>query len=224
MKQSYYNEVLDLAIKHAGHEILADMVGNETSELSDIKTSGVFDRSISRIISKEKRKQRNSKALRIAAKIAAGFLIVIIISTAVIFSSEALRTEVLNMFINIGEKSADIEFSDIGDVPEAVVLPYYLPAGFTLKESKKEGRYYYTTYENPEGIWIKLNQYPAGTSTKVNSEGIASYVTEIKGCKVYVNEHEVWNTIVFNNDEYVFELKADISISEMLKIVESMLK
>jgi hypothetical protein len=220
--RNYYDDVIDLAIKHAGHDILRE----EKGASGEARFSDGFEKRMKSIIDAEKRKQGASQAMKAAVKIAVALLIVVVISTAVIFSSEALRSRVMNLFYNIGSKSADVEFYEVdgNDIPEGMVIPGYMPQGYKLAEATKLGLIYKSIYENSGGDTISILQKSAGSNLTVNSEDAETYEVEIKNINAFVSEIEGINYIFFSYDSYDYTLFGKIEVSELKGIAESIIE
>jgi hypothetical protein len=186
-----------------------------------------FEKSMVRIIGAEARRHRASKAIKIATRIAAVLLILLFVSTAVIFSSEALRTKVYNMFANIGEDSVDIGSYEVppGGIPEGMIMPRYIPEGFNLKEAKKIVDMKFTSnYYDSYGNRISVKQRKAGASIVIDNDGNA-YETEISGVKAIAAENDDNIIIAFVYKEYAFVLTGygEIELSELIRMAESIL-
>ncbi|MGE5494288.1 MAG: DUF4367 domain-containing protein [Burkholderiales bacterium] len=224
MYRGYYDDLVDVAIKHAGHDILKE--ASMTMDAGEARFSDDFEKRMQKIIGAENRKERRSKALRAAARIAAALLVLVVISTAVIFSSEALRTEVMNMFSSIGRDSADVEFYEVGenDIPAGMIVPRYLPAGYKLVEAEKNGEFFTSRYEDSSGNMLRIMQQSQNTSAIVDSDGKDAYETEIKGEKAFVSENEEGNLIIFNYRSYVFSVLGKTDVSELKKVAESIME
>lgn len=234
MKRSYSDDMLDLAIKHAGHDILAEIAHEMPSDeeiKESIKYSDEFEKRIKKIIGMDFRRRRLSKVIRVVTKVAVIILVFLIVSTAVIFSSEALRIKVMNLFYQTGEKSTEIEITDneeIENILEGLVVPSYIPEGYELEEKNRIGIIYNSIYKNSNNDMIKIEQINGSGNTTADTEKKPSYETEIMGHKIFVteckgSEGKRKNLLVFNNDLFRFSISGNINISELLKIAESML-
>jgi hypothetical protein len=224
MYRGYYDDLVGVAIKHAGHDILKE--ASMTMHAGEARFSEDFEKRMQKIIGAENRKESKSKALRTAARIAAALLVLVVISTAVIFSSEALRTEVMNMFSSIGRDSADVEFYEVdeNDIPAGLIVPRYLPSGYKLVEAEKSGDAFNSMYEDTSGNMLRIVQQSKSTSAVVDSDGIGAYETIIKGEKAFVSENEEGNLIIFNYQSYVFTVLGKTNISELKKVAESIME
>ena len=226
MTQKYRNEIFNIAIKHAGHDILEE-ISEETPVSDGLSFSDKFERKMEEIVRKEARRRRVLSALKITAKVAAVILVVLIVSTGVVFSSEALRLKVMNLFYESDEISTEIDFSGIepGDIPEGMVLPGYMPEGYVLTEVEKtESGLYTSIYTNSSDNIIKIEQGNFVAHFSADNENEDAYQAEFMGTEIYVVEHDEMNMVFFNGNYYSFSIWGNIEISELLAIAESVLK
>jgi hypothetical protein len=225
LAKSYYDDILDLAIKYAGHDILKEETTPQTA--GGERFSDGFEKRMKKIIGAEKRRQSRPKVIRFVTRTAAVIVILLIISTAVIYSSEALRVKFMNMFQSAGSNgSTNVEFFEVdkNNIPVGMVMPKYITDGFKLREDPvKNGRIFTCEFINPDGKTIRIFQSPGGGSATVDSDGIAAYETEIKGRPAFVSYDEKKSIILFNYETYDFALIGQIDISELTKIAESMI-
>ena len=222
MTNKYQDEVICVTVKYAGHEALADAALDCGGV--DAVVSEAFDKKMRALIGRRSAWRGASKALKITARIAAVLAVFIVISTAVIFSSEALRVEVANLFhFNSGENQTSIGFTgaDTQQLAEGIVLPGYLPKGFELVETNKKNLMIKSRYENEAGAFITIEQNVLNSHINANSDSFSE--TEIAGRTVYFLEDDEFNVVIFNNEMNSFILSANIDISELLIIAESML-
>jgi hypothetical protein len=226
VSKSYNEEALNLAIKHAGHDIFKE-IGSEASINPDTEYnfSDEFEKKMQRLIVREKRKRVTGKALKILGRVAAALLILLVVSTVVIFSSEALRLEFINIFFHQEKVSTNIDFSktDTTEIPEGVVVPSYIPEGYRLKEIQNIGEQKTSIYENQSGDLFRINQYKDSASVKIDNEGEKLNEVDLYGTKALVTEGKV-NKIVFSKDKYIFMIEGKIEVSEIIKIAESIIK
>lgn len=222
--QRYNDEMVDIAIKYAGYEMLADAACVSADACSD--TSAQFDSRIEALIRRKTAGRHAKTALKIAARVAAILAIVIVISTAVICSSEALRVQVMNMLYVEKEDFTEIHFSDAQGVqtPEGMVVPEFIPYGFTLIEVQDEGEgiMIMSLYENEAGDMIRIQQLPVSSSIGVDNDN--AYETQIAGRTVYVSESEQENIVVFSNDWNCFIINGMAPVNDLLAMTESMLE
>lgn len=225
MGRYYSEDVLDVAIKHAGRELLLEAAGSVSNE--EARFSAGFEKRMQSVINGEIRKRRTSKALKILSRVAAAMLIVIVVSTAVVFSSEALRAEVFNMFANIGKGSVDIG-AQLGSnsVPEGMAVPGYLPEGFRLTEAEKVGLYTFVSgYKDLSGNMITIKQYKADNlDLGIDNDGKA-YETDISGVKVIAadNIDNIIAAFVYKEYAYTIGTFSEVELSELLKIAQSII-
>lgn len=220
--QNYNDEMIDVAIKYAGHELLADAacIDNWT------EPSALFDSRMRALIRGKAAQCQAKAALKIAARVAAILAIVLIISTAVIYSSEALRVQVMNMFLIEKEGQTEITFSNTDGIesPDGMVEPKFVPVGFELIETQVEGDgiIIMSLYQNEAGGYIRIQQLPLSSSIGVDNEN--AYETEIGGRTAYVSGRGDESTVVFNNDWNCFIITGSAPAEDLIAVAQSMLE
>lgn len=224
MDRGYYDDMISIAIKYAGHDLLKGQTA--VPQDGEARFSENFEKRMKKFIDDERRKRITSRGVRVASRIAAALLVLVVISTVVVFSSDALRTKVMNMFSNVGGQSADVEFYEVGenDLPAGMIVPGYMPEGYKLAGAEKNGRIFISSYKNSEGDTITISQQSGSSSATVDSDGTAAYETEIKGQKAFISENPEKNFILFSYDSYSFTVSGDIGVSELERIAESIIK
>lgn len=231
MNKRYNEEALDLAIKHAGQSMLKETGWEHLeNEAGQHIFSKEFENKMRRLVSIEKRKLRARKALKIAVRVAAAIVVVLIVSTAVIFSSEALRVQFLSMFYQKNERSIDIDFSETGKhgEPLEIIEPEYIPEGYTLQKldimpGNMGG---ISIYSNKSGNEFQVMQDNGTPSITIDNEGAKTYEKYIDGIKILVIENNVkkFNHVLFNKGTATFSIFGKIDVSELIKMAESLIK
>lgn len=222
---NYYNEVVDIAIKHAGREVLRDNA-NSAAVTEDVRFSADFDKRMKRMLSGYMRKKKALKIFKVSSKVAVILCLFVILSTAVIFSTEALRIEAMNLFVDHGDGYADLQFFkvDENNFPVGMVMPGYIPDRFKLEQAYKSESLYVSEYKDASGKVIKIQQGVYLKSLTVDDDGLGSYQTKIMDKAAYVAINKDINSIYFNSNAYGFSIYGDIDSSELIKIAESILE
>ncbi len=219
--KNYNDEMFEVMIKHAGHEVLAEAAGGFDKSAS---VSDEFSRKIHATIGRQAAGRSAQKVLKVFLRVAAVIAVLIVISAAVIFSSEALRTKAMNLFSAInGDKMSIHFYSADKELPEGIVLPGYLPKGFDLIEAKGNEGCITSLYENGSGGSVSISQLPLSGGMDIGVDQEHSYEVEIAGRKAIVVEADGCADVFFCNDEYSFEIFGNIEVSQLLIVAESML-
>ena len=224
MTERYNDEVVDIAIKYAGREMLADTITDNVEACAD--TSPQLDNRMLLLIRRKAAARLAKAALKIAARAAAVLAVVIIISTAVIYSSDALRVQVMNLLYVENEDRTEIHFSDAESVqtPEGMIVPAFIPYGFTLIEVQEEGEgiMIMSLYENEAGDRIRIQQLPVSSTIGVDNDN--TYEASIAGRTAYVSETQEDNIVVFSNDLNCFIISGMAPVEDLLDMAESILE
>lgn len=219
--KNYSEEMLEVMIRHAGHSVLAEAgCGCESSA----SVSDEFSGKMHAMIGRQTAGRRIKRVLKVLSRIAAVVVIFIVVSAGVIFSSEALRTKVMDIFAAVdgGEMSINFIHADI-ELPEGIILPGYLPKGFNLIEAKGKEGCMTSLYENGSGGSVSISQFPLRGGMDIGVDQEHSYEVEIAGRKAIVVEADGCADVFFCNDEYSFEIFGNIEVSQLLIVAESML-
>ena len=231
MSHKYLDDMIDLAIAHAGHDLLEEAGRDADEEL--VAASDAFKKRMDSIIEKDIRRWRRAKARKIAVKAAVVPLIFIVVSTAVIMSVDALRVQIYNLFITTDDDSTEINMSeqppsmDDGgvpvDIPDGMAIPAYIPEGFRLVETSA-GLSFKSIYESSDGQHIKITQMSIKMGSTFDTEENEYYEVKTGGKSIFVvKQKDGSDILVFNNDEYAFIIYGEISVGELLKIAESLI-
>ena len=224
MSKTYNEDMFDLAIKHAGHSILEEMGSHSNTE--GIQFPDSLEKKMRGIINRQIIKRKTRRFLIVASKVAAILLVFMIVSTAVIYSSDALRSQVINMFIDKNEDAADINFYNIDKsmIPGGMVIPKFIPNGFELVDASYDGAQFYTSqYENDQGAMFRIDQVSYDACISLTNQLGDSHVTTIMGRDVYVLEQGDSNVVIFNDDVFGFIISGEIELTTLLIVTESLL-
>ena len=146
------------------------------------------------------------------------------------FSVEALRTPVVNFFIEIYEKFTAIVFhsddsTNISDgFPESILeirVPKNIPDGYMLSDIQNHGTVVQVTYsiknENP----IDFEQgVIANTITAIDTEGIVAENIEINGYDAVHYKNKGISTLVWTDGEYGYKLSGAVEKDILVMMTE----
>jgi hypothetical protein len=223
MSRSYGEDVLEIAIRHAGHEVLRGESPEIPPDDGDMRMPLASDRKMRALIRREAARRGAGKAFKIALRVAAVAAAAGIVFSAMVLSSGAFRAAVFNIFSRTGESQTSLQFVSAcpDDLPEGIILPAYMPEGFTLVKTSKENQYIESFYRNDAGDRITIEQHTSSMQISVGSR--SSTVVEIEGKSVYLTESEEYATVIFNTDISCMIIHGTVDSSELLKIAESIL-
>lgn len=229
MNKEHYNEALDALIRLAGFELLEAKASEMPTDLSTQNIDVDFkemDKEIDRMIRREIAKHRFIKFTNVMKKAAAVLVVVIVISAIATVSSQALRIKFLNLFNIRGEVSTEITISEdnfSNNIDSNCIIPEYMPEGYELSETTKMEAMFISTYRNSNNCIIRIEQSMDGYEATADNERFDCFETEVSGKKVYVIDKGSKNIVCFNTSEYGFIITGEIEVSEILKIVKSII-
>ncbi len=223
MIENYNDEMVDIAIKYAGREIFADAGANCTDVWA--QSPARLDNAVSALARREAAGRHAKAALRVTVRVAAILAVIIVISTGAVFSSKALRAQVMNLFYVEKEGSTEISFGNGEEVqlPVGMTVPGFIPYGFKLIETQEEGDgiIIMCLYENEAGEQIRIQQLPIDANIGVDNDN--AYETQVAGRTAYVSE-EKESVVVFNNDWNSFIISGMAPVEDLLAMAESILQ
>ncbi len=213
-------EMIEVAVKHIGHEFLAELAGNTEG---DFVVSESFDKKMHALIGRKAARRTGRSAMKMLTRVAAVLFVIIVVFSVAVVSSEALRSRVISLLYEVGGGKAQISFGVIGtEKPiEGMVIPDYLPRGYELVKTDVDGQLILSQYENEAGNSISIQQTPLDTHIEATQDG--AYQMQIAGRTVYVIDQADYKTVIFSNDWYCFIIFGEVELSDLLAITESIL-
>jgi hypothetical protein len=222
MTREYNEEMIEVAIKHIGHEVLSEAAA-EAEEGTDT-VSEQFDKRMRALIRRKTALRAGARTMQVLYRVAAILLVVIVIFAVAVVSSEALRVKVINLLYGIQGGNAQISFTgaDPDNLPEGIVIPDYLPKGYELAEASQDGLLITSRYENEAGDAIEIRQDTL--NVQIGAMQGAATETEIAGRTAYIIDTPEDKAVIFSNDWNSFVISGDIDVSELLIMAESILE
>jgi len=229
MGNKHDEEFFDSVIKRAGFCILEAAVNELPSKdeaAENVGDMSDLDGRMNRIFNREQARARWRKARNIALKAAVAILAVIVVSCVAVASSEALRVQVLNMFLSSNDGYTEITFSEDeqGQMPGDTVYAIYVPQGFELVESREMPNMYVVVYRNQAEDRIIVERFGINTQFSVDNERHENKEITIAGIPAFASEGEGESSLIFHSDSYAFHIGGDIVLEECIKMAESLLQ
>lgn len=218
MEKNYNNEKrLEFLISEA----LDEMELEDKVETAAVNFSESHKKKINKIIDKEKKKIVMKCFTKIALKVVAIFLLVIVILN---FSVEGNRVKFLNYFIEYASKYTEIDYRNsddsIGFRSESDICLEYIPKNFILKRKNENQNSIYVAFEKEDEYFtllvnmnesvMRLDTENAIVETVLIND--SEYMFVEKGGKISV----YWTTRTKS-----FLLNGNISKQEIIKIIEN---
>lgn len=224
-------ELFDSLLKAA----VSDALKNDMDALPDneelnqkFKSSPELDKRINQLIFKGKIKSKIQYFHKRFRKIAACFIIILVLSSITLFSVEATRNIILNALVDQFGDYTQIQFHDsaIENTQKNINRPAYLPKGFNEVSNETCGNTIVQIYSNESGDEIVFKQWPAEAGTVlIDNENTEYTEVEISGNKGYLFKSltkENYNVFLWQSEGIVFELTSQISSDELIRIGKSL--
>ena len=233
MNKNELNEkILDEIIKYAAAnqaEKAAEGLPPKEELASQHAFSQEFKKKMGHLFVQQKRKERSAKTLKNALKVAVIVFLILAALTATIFSVDALRLPVLNFFFVTNKESMTIHFKsgagydDYADQFRGYYLPEYIPDGYWVSSfDRGNGILYHIEYKNSAGDIIHISSLTENSAAGIDYEGVQKEQLTINGeMALYVYENGGC-TLLYQYDELVFRLSAELPKEEVVRIAESM--
>lgn len=216
----------DEKLKRAIFEALSpeyDMV----SEYSEHAFSDKFEKNMQKLIARQK-KPYYSMINTVGKRAACVILAVLIAFTAAVLNVEALRTAFRDFFVNIFEKFSIVQSADENKSPETIediyVIAYNL-SGFT-EEVWADTEFDRRTEYVKGDCHIDFEQsVKKAFNSRLNTESADVLTVVVGGHEaMYYRDNHNYDTVTWDNGDYIFVLSGNIGKDELIKLAESVQK
>lgn len=218
-----------------------DLENTEIKELQDFSLSDVQKRIFNKLIDSYFRKQAIYSLIKstgtILRKVSVFVLISFVVFGLTIVNVDAARTKLLNMILKIEDEYTPIELQNNknGNVLnnsiyinwENAYAPTYIPNGYTIHNISNSGSMRFIEYHNKssdmDNQTIVYMQMPVESRGVVDTEDAKVTNIKIHGSDGIVIEKDELVSVIWHNDDFLFDLSGYEAKSEILKIAESVL-
>jgi len=233
MKKSELNDrILDQVLTYAAEKELDhfnSLFPSDDELASGVSLSPDFERRMDRYFQTLKRRENSRRLTRVALRICAVILVLLIAATTVIFSVEAFRIPFLNLFHDVNKDSTTIRVEDkvvdyqaFSDKTQGLYLPTYVPEGYSVASLERMDPFYRVTFVDNKSSNILFYTLLDGTSLGVDSEDANVENLSISDIPAQYFEKGDVHHLVFKCAEQVFLVKCTLPKDEMVRIAESM--
>jgi len=226
-------ELFDSLLKAAISDALKDEMDALPSnkELNEkFPTSENLDKRIKKLIFEHKIKFKIRYFVKSNRKIAACFMVIIVLSSATLLSVEATRNVILNTFVNQFGKYTQIQFHDssAGGQQMDIFRPAYLPEGYKKVSEELYGNSALLVYSNESDTEIVFKQRKAEEGTAlVDNENTNYTEVDISGNTAYLFKavkDDNYNVLLWKSHDVVFELTSNVNSDELIRMGKSLEK
>ena len=235
----------DLLLKHAALEHARRTVQDFDADtsLADIPAPDLheLDRRMQQVFSDAKRKRRfadSAKQCKKILKVAAAFVVVAMASfTALFFSVDAVKINVVNFIVRSHELSTQFHVEDMfGQIPEDAPSlmpedfrePTYIPAGFEETTSSIHTGYGAIIYESEKTEYVlSYSCMDFNTFLSLDTEDCMVESVSVDGYKAYLytkyrGDLKGHTSLIWQDGSYIHLISGPITKREIIKMAESL--
>lgn len=165
-----------------------------------------------------------------ASRVAALFLILLLVSAAVTMSVEAFRVRFLNFFIEKESNHNVLEF----EVSEQTIewpkewinfyYPSYIPDGYMLVEAQGNSSMKTILLMDSEGKLLIISQSTGDIGMNLDSEQVDSEIIDVNENEAMIIKKDNVISIIWTENGCVFTVEGEEKIDVMIKIAEKIKK
>lgn len=230
-KAAERNEKLfDAVVKVAVEEAFAqemESFPNEGELNKMYPRSTAMDKRVKGIINKAAKNNRKKNQAPLFVRVAASIVVLITVVGITLFSVEASRNFIRNIFVNIQDDHVAFDFGDLGRTTyrERASLSFAL-YGFEYVSSHHMDTQSIVIFVNEAGERIVFqNHYRMELGVFIDNENRAFTIQELGGMEIYVFESfdgELQNVVMWAMWNDVYIITSAISIEALIEIVASL--
>ena len=234
MNQQEGNEIrmsadalIALVMAEAEAREMAAMPGPEAMGAA-FQPSQRFEKKMGRLLRQARWKKQKREALRAARRMFVAVTTVVTVFTCMLMPARAVREAVVSTVMNWREQFVEVVFEHEQDADSAIFLHdvelTYIPEGFSLVESANiTNSRFRAEYLSPNGEWIIVRILPIH-----NEQALAMDDEFSTYYRLSTNEIDaIWgitkeesNTLVWEKDDFTFQISASNDLSELFIIAE----
>lgn len=229
LNEKIFDDMLSYALEESADDPASSLPPDEELE-KEVTLRPEFEARMAHFFRRQKQKERSRRSGRVLLKAACFLCIIIVVSTAVIFSVEALRVPFLNFFSNSGNDSTTVHVEDAGaeydayaDQVKGLYLPSYIPDTYSVASVERTSNYYRAIYKSADENMIVLQSLLNGSSAGIDNTGSIIERLTINDEEAQFFTKDQSNILIFKYKQNAMMLSAKISKIELVKIAESII-
>lgn len=216
----FFELLLDEAIEIYREKLENDNEFEKCNDLEDdVEFSDEHKRKMEKIFAECRRRDFMNKVRTIAPKMAAMFVLAIIMTNIITFSVEAYRIKFLNKNIDNNGKYTEVSFNNNAYSSDFVNLTY-IPDGFMIKKEDLSEVSTYLKFGYEEKYFCFSTEAIEGT-TQIDTENANVKYIEIDNKNVMLIEKDLENIAYWNDNKYAYSLYGNIDADEIIKIIKN---
>lgn len=234
--KSYKESLFDLTLTYASKELVAEIADKypDSDELKGkYEFSPELEKWVDELLQKDKKKSRHKKhkdnwkiVLLVIKRGAITICAAIALFALMAFSIPSLRVLLVNYAIELNEKNVSMKLENEAEGIQGAVnnVVSYVPEGFETIEEVDNDNLHIISYANENNEIIQFEQYTGSVSLTIDSEESEFEKIVISGVECYITTKNGINMIVFNTKNYGYKISSVISMEELKKMSESLIK
>lgn len=231
-KHELNKNMLDQILKYAAEQKMDDMANDYPSDTDLDKTvsfSPGFEKRMNEIFKKSRKKSRAVRNRKILLRAGIAAVLFLAVSTTIVFSVDAIRVPLLNLFTEVGQESTTTHvvgdkanYDAFADQIHGLFLPTYIPVTYTVKTIKVAGQHYAVEYQNPKGEVIQMQKFADGDTLGLDNENVQVQEMTVNGEPATCYSKNEFNTLLFKYNKNLMLLTGHIPQETIVQIAQSM--
>lgn len=199
------------------------------AEMPEFQCSKSFSRKMRKLIKAQRHSPKTNQILHYTKQAVAIVVAIIMISFGSLMTVEAYREKVVEVVVHVFNELTDYRFFSEKTEIEEIVLPElsfgYVPEGMREVENRASGNNRHRiVYEDDVGRFFELTQRPVGADgdygTILDTENSEYMTLTIRGNNAYANEKDGNSSIVWSENNIVYNLYGNLELTELTVIAE----
>jgi hypothetical protein len=229
-EDNLFREAVKLAARIEGENLLKENqeLGPDAVGVSPEKQEEFRNR-LERLLLNKKRRENRFAAVRILQKVAVIALVIIATVTVTIFSVEAFRVRVLNLFMEIKPEYTEFRLEEEDQSEGAArsvdwtdaYVPAYVPEGYRVESAENGSDMKTIVFINDEEKIIHYSQFSENVSLNYDTENASMEDVTVNGNAGTLIVKGDNYSVIWQQANSIFVVMTQINEEETLKIAES---
>ena len=234
-EREFQDRLMDELLKNAAMEVVKREVERFPKEEDcEYEPSQKFKSAMEKLLKQSEKRARWGEHQKAITKMVASMVVVGIVASTTIMNVEAFRVPIFNFFMEQKEKYSKLEIKEEGKQEQleynydvllkqypGLALPMEVPEGYQYGGTKGAQARYITVYNNMYENKIVLLQSFGGAICDIDLEETEVENIDINGiaCKIFYSNSLI--TLVWEKNNYIYNLSGEVSKKELKKIMKS---
>ncbi|HML37535.1 MAG TPA: DUF4367 domain-containing protein [Bacillota bacterium] len=224
----FHEAMKRVAILEGEKLIMENQELNESDPEVSVQKQSEFKSRLDQAMRKRKKSRGRLSRMKPCQKVAVAILIIGAAVSISLFTTDALRVRVLNLFMDVKpeytefrleedqgqEKARNVDWKD-------AYAPTYVPEGYYVDSAENHDSMKSIIYANKDGDFIDYGQYSENSSVNYDTEDASMEDIAVNGEAGTLIVKGDRYSIIWQHDRSIFVIMTHISEEETLKIAES---